>query len=418
MSSNKEVVIIGAGVIGLFCAYYLRKAGHSVTIVEKEDVGSGSSMSNAGYVCPSHIVPLAAPGMITQGLKWMLKSESPFYIRPRPDPALLAWLWRFARAGTHRHVSRAAPLLRDLSLESEHLYRLLSEEPGLDFGYQRRGLLMLYQTEHARHSAVAAAGAAVKLGISARVLSSDDLRALEPGVEYSVSGGVYYPGDGHLVPERLISSLRAHLEAQGVSIQTSAAVVEFDRRSSGIAGIRTADGEIRGDEFVLAAGAWSSALARSIGLHIPMQPGRGYSITMTQPLQRMTIPAILEEARVAVTPFARTIRFAGTMELSGFSTPPSQKRIDAILRAVPKYLRNVMPVERKETLLWHGYRPCSPDGLPYIGRFRSVGNLIAATGHAMLGTSLGPVTGKLVADLVDGTPPPIDLTLTHPERFR
>jgi D-amino-acid dehydrogenase len=418
MARKKHVVIIGGGVIGLFCAHYAREAGHEVTILEKNDIGSGSSGGNAGLVVPSHFIPLAAPGMIMQGLKWMLRPDSPFYIKPRLDPALLSWLWQYARAGTQRQVELAMPLLRDLSLASEVLYRSLEQTPGLDFAFRPQGLLMLYKTEHAREGTVEAAMTAGKLGITARILSPDELRDLQPGVAFSVMGGVYYPGDGHLEPERLMTSLRTLLDGRGVTMITGTPVTGFLRSPSRIRSVRTPQGEIGGDEFVLAAGAWSSSIARMLDMHLPMQPGRGYSITLPRVAPAMTIPAILEEARVAITPFDRSIRFAGTMELSGFTTPASQARIDAILRAVPEYYGNILSPEREKAQTWEGYRPCSPDGLPYLGRSRAHQNLIIATGHAMIGTSLGPVTGKIVSQFVDGTVPHIDMTLTNPDRYQ
>jgi D-amino-acid dehydrogenase len=418
MAQKKNIVIIGGGVVGLFSAYYLRQAGHQVTILEKNDIGSGSSGGNAGLIVPSHFIPLAAPGMVVQGLKWMLNPASPFYIKPRFDLHLLSWLVRYAQAGTAARVRAAIPVLKDLNLASMQLYRELSGSLGGEFGYRNRGLLMLYKTPHAREAAVETAEVAEKIGLRVKVLTPADLSRLQPGVEFSVIGGIYYEDDGHLEPELLIRHVRARLDAMGVSIRTGTPVLSFIGRGDTVNAAVTPAGSVEAEEFILATGAWSQEVGRTLDLHLPMQPGRGYSITLPRVSASLTLPAILEEARVAVTPFDSSIRFAGTMELSGFATPPSKRRIDAILRAVPEYYGNVVSPEREKAVVWDGYRPCSPDGMPYIGRTRSRRNLVVATGHAMIGNSLGPVTGRIVSELIDGVTPKFNLALTNPDRYR
>jgi D-amino-acid dehydrogenase len=413
----KRVIVIGGGAIGLCTAHELAAAGHEVSVLEKGEIGSGSSMHNAGLVCPSHFVPLAAPGMVRTGLRWMFKPDSPFYIKPRLDPSMGRWLWHFARSCTARHVERSAPLLRDLSNASLSLYEQMAHTEGMDFGFRQQGLLMLFRTRHGEDDALAAAALADELGVEARVVDRHGLMDLNPGVEFRASGGVYYARDAHLTPALLMESLHRNLSARGVRLLTSTTVTGFRMNGTGIASVETDTGAMAADEFVLAGGAWSPGIVRTLHLDLPIQAGKGYSVTVRTPPVALTVPCILDEARVAVTPMGSQLRFAGTMELAGLSTSLSMRRVQAIVRALPDYFGGMGQVTAETAELWEGLRPVSPDGLPYIGRFRQFRNLIAATGHAMLGISLAPVTGRLVAEIVNETPPSIDCTQLGPERF-
>jgi D-amino-acid dehydrogenase len=385
-----------------------------VTVLEVEP---GSSLHNAGLITPSHFVPLAAPGMVRLGLKWMFNPDSPFYIRPRLDAELLSWLWRFNAASTARRAEKAMPLLRDLSFASLALFEQMAALPGMAFEFAHRGLLMVFRTEHGRHGALATARHAVSIGIEARVLDAQGLAVLEPGVDFRVLGGVYYPDDAHLTPALFLASLRANLIAANVRFLTSTRVLGLETRPGSITALRTSQGAVQADEYVLAAGCWSPGIVRDIGLRLPVQPGKGYSITLQDPGIRVRIPMILEEARIAVTPMGDSLRLAGTMELSGMDPGINMRRVRAILKAAPDYLGNLHAADPGALAHWAGLRPCTPDGLPLIGRFRRFDNLIAATGHAMVGVSLAPVTGKLVAEIVGGKVPSIDMHLLRPDRY-
>ncbi len=417
MTGKKHVLVIGGGAIGLSAAHYLHLAGHEVTVVEKGEIGSGSSLHNAGLVCPSHFVPLAAPGMVSTGLRWMFKPESPFYIKPRFDPAMARWLWLFARSCTQRHMARSMPLLRDLSIASLALFDEMAGLERMNFEFRKNGLIMLFRTGHGRHAAIAAAAHAGALGVEARILDRKGLAELEPGVEFLAEGGVYYPGDAHLTPSLFMERLRTLLAGRGVRFMTSTTVIGFEQRPSGIAAVVTDRGRYSADEFILAGGAWSPGIVGRLKLDLPVQAGKGYSVTIRTATARPRIPFILDEARVAVTPMGDHLRFAGTMELAGLTTAITMRRVQAIVRALPYYLGGLGAVQVEQADIWAGLRPVSPDGLPYIGRFRRYENLIAATGHSMLGMSLAPVTGKLVAEIVDDKVPSIDLHLLRTDRF-
>jgi len=418
MAEFKHILVIGGGAVGLCAAHYLRASGCEVTIVERGMIGEGSSLHNAGLIVPSHFVPLAAPGMVMLGLRWMLRPESPFYIKPRLDPDLLTWLWQFARASTTRRTERAVHLLRDMSVASLALYEDLASAGGMEFEFRKNGLLMLFRTGHGREGSLKTAEQASRIGIEANVLDREQLRELEPGVDFKAMGGVYYPGDAHLTPALFVDRLREHLIARGVRFVGSTRVTGFVTRPSGINAVTTTGGTYAADEFVLAGGSWSPLIVRSLRLQIPMQPGKGYSVTVRNPAVRPRIPMLLEEARVAVTPLGDRLRFSGTMELAGLDSSINIRRVRALLESVPSYLGGLEPAELEQGEMWAGLRPCTPDGLPFIGRFRTYDNLIAATGHAMVGISLAPITGKLVTQIVHGLIPSIDLHLLRPDRYR
>lgn len=413
---SRRVVIIGGGVIGLSAALACAGRGHRVTVLEQDAGCRGASLGNAGMVVPSHFVPLAAPGMVSLALKWMWNPESPFYLKPRLDAGLLAWCLRFWRAATPAHVKRAAPLLRDLHLASrEEFVRLEQESDG--FGLVQRGLLMLCRTAKALDHEARTAESARALGVPARVLDARATAAADPGVTMDVAGSVLFPRDCHLDPGRFVAALERRITAAGGIIRSDVAATGLRREGRGIAAVQTSQGDVEGDDFVLAGGAWSPALARTAGLRIPMEAGKGYSLTLTSPVQLPQLCSILAEARVAVTPMGNSLRFGGTMEFSGLNRTIHPRRITGIVRAVPEYFPAFRPEHFADVPPWCGMRPCSPDGLPYLGRTAAAANLIVATGHAMMGVSLAPVTGRIVARLVDGEPPGFDLSLLSPDRF-
>jgi D-amino-acid dehydrogenase len=416
-TSRKRVIIVGGGVIGLCAAHYLRGDGAAVTVLEKGEVGSGSSSQNAGLVPPSHFIPLASPGVISQGLKWMLDPDSPFYIKPRLDPDLIRWIWKFRAASTDRQMRIAMPLLLQLARLSFSLYQDLAKLKDCEFGFQKRGLLMVFNSERGRHHCMEEAHYAHALDLEARVLDPRELAILEPDIRIQARGAVYYPGDAHLSPGRFVEALTHTLLSQGVVVKPSTQVLGFTTSSGRVSGVRTTSGTLEADDIVIAGGAWSPGLMRTVGIRLLLQAGKGYSITLRNPARKPSIPLILTEARVAVTPMAEGLRFAGTMELAGVNLSVNKRRVEAIAKAVPRYLPDFKAANIDTTNPWSGLRPCTPDGLPYIGRFSSCENLIAATGHAMIGISLAPVTGKLVSDIVAERTPSVDLTLMHPDRF-
>ena len=418
MSSSKHILIIGGGVIGLTTAYYLTRRGHRVTLVDRATPDHlGCSYGNAGMIAPSHFVPLAAPGMVALGLKWMWNPESPFYIKPRLDWDLFSWGWKFYRAANARCVARAAPLLRDLNLASRACFEELAELSGNEFGLVKKGLLALCKSEHALEEEAKMAEQARALGLPAEVLDAKQTAKLDPNVRMDICGSVYFPKDCHLTPYRFMATLKQQLGKLGAEFSWSTEVTGFTHNASRLKAVKTSQGEFSADEFVICGGSWSPVIARELQLRLPMQAGKGYSLTLPNPRQLPSICAILTEARVAATPMGSSLRFGGTMEIAGLNEEINPVRVQGIIKTVPRYYPDFSPDDFRGVRPWRGLRPCSPDGLPYVGRVRRYANLSVATGHAMLGLSLGPITGKLMGEIISDEKPSMDITLLNPERY-
>ena len=450
---SRRVVVVGAGVVGLFSALHARRAGFEVTVVDREGPERDTtSFGNAGLVVPSHVVPLAAPGAVAQGLKWMFDPESPFYVRPALDPELLAWGWRFWRASTAERARRAGPLLRDLHRAGKAGYLALAERLGNPFDLKETGVLGMCVTEEGLEDEARVVARAITLGMPARVLGKAEVEALQPGVELDIVGGVYFPEDARLDPGRLMRALQAHLVELGVTFRWGARVEGLEMNGDLIEGVRvseTGSGPAKGDaaagparpagarpagtpasqagsyrnatiaadEVVLAAGVWSGGLARALGLRLPLRAGKGYSVTLADPPQRPSTPALLSEGRVAITPLETGVRFGGTMEITGVREGVSASRMRGIVKSVLRAFPGFTAEAFADAPVWYGFRPCSPDGLPYLGRTGRARNLIVATGHAMMGVSLAPVTGRLVGELLAGERTSLPLETLSPDRY-
>jgi D-amino-acid dehydrogenase len=418
---SKHVLIVGGGIVGLCVAYYCSLKGHRVTLIERggPDRG-GCSFVNAGMLVPSHIVPLASPGMVQLGLRWMWNPESPFYVKPRLSADLLSWSWKFYRAATQAHVDRAAPVLRDMHLASRDCYQEWAALWNNEFNLTERGLLMLCNTDRGLEEETKAAEHAHRLGISAQVLTPSETAELEPNFRMAIAGSVYFSADCHLTPSRLMAVLAREVELAGVQVSYDTGVDGWRSNGDRIEAVRTnrADGEeLRADEYVVCAGIWSQNIVRELGIRIPMQAGKGYSLTMDSPASLPRICAILSEARVAVTPMGSALRFAGTMEMSGIDEGIDAARVRGIVNSVAAYYPDVTPAHLKQATVRTGLRPCSPDGLPYVGRVSRIANLSVATGHAMMGMSLGPITGKLMAEILSDEPLSCTMAGLSPDRY-
>jgi len=417
---GEHVVIVGGGVVGLCTAYYCARRGFRVTLVERNGAErDGCSYGNAGMLVASHFVPLAAPGMVALARKWMWNPASPLYVKPRLSPSLLGWGHKFWRASTPQHVRRAAPLLTELSFASHRCYDELAKLPGSEFGLVHKGLLMLCRTPHALDEESKTAEMGRALGIESRTLDAKGVAALDPGIRMEVEGGVYFPQDRHLTPQRFVAEMQNRLAGMDVEFAWNTEVAGW-RVDSGrkIRAISTKSGlEIEGDEFVLCGGSWSPSLVRGLGLKIPIEAGKGYSLTLPNPRRSPSICAILTEARLAATPMGSTLRFAGTMEIAGLDETINPVRVRSIIAAATTFYPEIPASDFEGVKPWRGLRPCSPDGLPYVGRTRRYANLSIAAGHAMMGISLGPVTGELVAGTLAGEAPPFDIAQLSPDRY-
>jgi len=382
------VIVVGGGAIGVTAAYELARRGVRTTLLERGELGGGCSSGNAGLVCPSHSAPLATPAALAEGLRALPRGGGAFSIRPRPGT--LRWLARFAAACRSERAERATAAIRSLSLASLALHAELAP---LGTGFERRGILSVYETE-ARLGAGTCA--AERCGLPARVLSPAEARTVEPALAGEIAGAVLYPDEAHVDPHRYVEAVGEAAAKAGADIQTGVEVHALDG--------------LRAKTIVLAAGAWTGRLLRGV----PVTGGKGYHVDFAPSPDDPRIPLLLQEARSAVTPLGDVLRVAGTLEIAGLDLSLASGRVDAVRRAAVR----VLGLDgREEVDVWAGLRPCTPDGLPVIGRPAARPELVLATGHAMKGVSLAPVTGRLVAELVTGEPPSHDLGPFSPDRF-
>lgn len=414
-----KVVIIGGGIIGLSSAFYLQKSGWDVTVLDKGDFSDNCSYGNCGYICPSHFIPLATPGIVKQGLKWMWNSKSPFYVQPRLDWNLINWGLKFIRSATKNHVETAAIPLRDIAIISKKEYEDWLSIPGFDFAYQHKGLLEIFQTEaggeHAKHTVEKA----LELGLSdTKLLTKEELQALEPQTRINGLGAILFNCDAHCYPNKLMQNLIAYLKLRGVKLIPNQEVINFEKANGSIKKVITADTIYEPDETIIATGSWSRQTAKLLAVKIPLMPGRGYSVTLENSPYKVNYPAVLLEGRAAITPMdGNKIRFGGTMEITSHRTPPRMNRVQGILDAVKRFYPDFDAALPPKEKIWYGYRPCSADGLPYIGRVKKYDNLTVATGHSMLGLSLGAGTGMLVDEIINGKKASMDISSFNPGRF-
>jgi D-amino-acid dehydrogenase len=414
---SKQVTIIGGGVIGLCSAYYLQKEGYEVTVIDKGDITDGTSFGNAGYVSPSHFVPLATPGIVAQGLRWMLSSSSPFYIKPRLNLDLIKWLMTFWKQANAQTVKQNVPPLHDMLQLSRELTSDIKNDIGNNFRMQEVGCLMLYKSAATEKHEIELAKEAAELHIETKILNAQEVQAMEPDVQVDVKGGILYPIDCHMHPGDFMRSLKAHLQKAGVKLQLNTTVTGFEKNGNTVTAVITNQGKFECSQLVLASGSWLPVVSEKLGVSILLQAGKGYSMTYENIQRNLRYPAILVDKRVAMTPMGADLRMGGTMEISGLNSPLLIKRAHAIYSGAKAYYPDlpveVMPKEK----IWYGLRPLTPDGLPYIGHHSKYSNLVIAGGHAMLGLSLAAATGKLVEELVAKKKTTIDVKAFRPERF-
>jgi D-amino-acid dehydrogenase len=409
-----DAVVVGAGAVGLCCACALAREGLRVLLLERKFPGAGASWGNAGLVAPSRSVPLAEPGVVRRGLRWMLDPTSPLYIPLRVDAGLVRWLWRFWRSSTTSHLRRSLPLLVRLQRWSLSLYREL-EGHGLDFGFRTAGTLAVFQSPRELASFLGKVDLLREHGVPAEVLDPDAALQREPLLRPRLAGAVSFPEDACVDPARLVECLVAYAGALGVEIRSGAAGERLWRRGKEVS-VEAGGSLLHPAAVVVAAGAWSAPLLRTVGIRIPVLPAKGYAVTLPHAALPGR-PLMLSEARVAVTPLQgpggeARIRLAGTLELGVEEDGINHRRVLAIRRSAARYL----DLDPSGGEVWAGLRPCTPDGLPVVGRPRGYRNLVVATGHGTLGISLAPVTGELVASLVAGRPVQ-ELDPLSPDRF-
>tara|TARA_R110002126_G_scaffold242961_1_gene386094 strand:- start:2304 stop:3554 length:1251 start_codon:yes stop_codon:yes gene_type:complete len=412
----KNIVIIGGGIVGLCSAYYLSKEGHQITVIDKGDITSGASFVNAGYITPSHIIPLASPGMIAKGIKMMFNSASPFYMKPRLDVEFLKWSWYFHKSSTKAKVEKAIPVIKEINLISRELFTDIRNSGDLgEFQLERKGLLMLYKTEASYLHEKEIADRASFLGLEVSELNKSELEMIEPNVNIDAEGAIHYKCDGHTTPTEIMPKMLNYLKSVGVNIRINEEVLDINTGNGVIKEVITDKNNYHPDEVILAAGSWSGEVSKKLNLKLSLQGGKGYRINVARNTG-ISMPAILMEAKMAVTPMNGFTRFAGTMEFTGNNDVVRKERVLAIANGAHSFYPDLEINSSEIKSAKTGLRPVSPDGLPYIGKSASIKNLTFATGHAMMGWSLGPATGKLVSELINDKKTCMNIAAFSPER--
>lgn len=396
-----KTIVIGGGVIGLFSAYYLAKEGEDVIVLDASNMLDGCSYGNAGMIVPSHVIPLAQPGMIAQGIKWMFNSRSPFYVRPRLSKDLLSWGRAFYKHATEKHVSNSKVALRDLSVMSKSLYQEISSlAQGIN--YAEDGLLMVFQSDKVRKEEEEAAEVARNLGLEVESLDHYGVSQLQPNCAINAIGGIHYKSDAHLDPNRLMKFLKEELSRMGVKVLNGRKVDSFVIEKDKIKSCKIASEEFEADQFVLATGSWSSEMAKQLKHQLRILPGKGYSFNVEKTEVAPAVPTILCEGKVAVTPFNDRVRFGGTLEITSTSDEKiNRNRLQGIVNTANAFYPDLKVEMPHNDDVWYGFRPCTPTGMPIIGRSSQHKNLVICTGHAMMGLSLAPASGKLVSEIVN-----------------
>lgn len=416
MASAHDVVVIGGGIIGAAAADELSRGGARVTVLDRGEPGFGCSYGNAGWVTPCFAFPLPRPGMFLKSVGWLMRPDSPLYIRPSPNPALALWLLRFMAAMNQRAMLRGLQALTALSVDSLAAYDALDRETDGGLGMTRNGLLMVSNSAAGVRGAVEEMELVARLGIAGRELDGNGVRDLEPAVTGRVAGGVYFPDEAHLEPLRAVRALLDRARAHGAEIRPNTEVFDLRRENGRLRAVRTTHGWLEADHFVLATGSWSPPMGKALGVRIPVLGGKGYALIAERFEPAPRIPMMIVERKVAVTPRSDSIRLAGTMELvDGRDHRITPRRVDAILEGARSVLSVPEKVEIRE--VWRGLRPCTPDGIPMIGAAPACPNVTVATGHQMLGLQTAPATGRLVADLVLGRKPSYDPAPFRADRF-
>lgn len=418
MQKKNHVIVVGAGVAGLATAYYLKKRGAEVTVCEKGDGTDNCSYGNAGLIAPRHVIPLASPGVISQGLRWMFKKESPFYIKPRLNKELISWSLKFRRASTAAHVEQAGPVLRDMLVRNQDLLMSLEKEEAMDFGFQKNGHLTLCETQKGLDKSAESAQIAQNLDVPAEVLTAAEVGELEPNIKMDIQGAVYYPNDAHLHPGLLMQQFKLVLEKQGVHFVLNTKITGIKEKPEGIIEVKSSDSQVfSGTDVVLCCGAWTAELTSRLKFNLPLQAGKGYSITLKKPSDLPRINMLLAEKKVAITPMVNNLRFAGTMEIVGLNRHITPAKVSALKKSILQFFPDYSIHDLENQEVWVGLRPCSADGLPYVGKINTRKNIYVCSGHSMVGMSLGFTSGEIVSQLITDGKAKLAHPMIDPNRF-
>ncbi len=411
-----RVVIVGGGHIGIACAHYLQQDGHEVTVIDQGTIGGACSKANCGFIVPSHVLPLTTPDAPAQGFLSFFQPRAAFRVKPQLRGSLVRWMWEFGRRCTHTKMLEASETLHSLLEASASQYRTLLCSPELECGWQDNGMLFVFRStkaldEFAKTDTLLTS----EYGLAARLISGEDLQDFEPALLDDLAGAYFYEDDSHLRPDALNAAWTELLKDRGVRFIEQCRVEAIERQDGEVSSLQTSQGDMSADHYVFAAGAWSSELAAGLDCEIPVEPGKGYSVTMTSPATMPTHPMLMPEQHIGVTPFDDGLRIASMMEFAGFDSSIPPFRIQQLQDSAKPYLRDPTGPVIEDT--WYGWRPMTWDSLPIIGRTANLSNALLATGHNMLGLSLAPITGQAIADLVAERPTEIPLDAVSPTRF-
>ncbi|HVU90565.1 MAG TPA: FAD-dependent oxidoreductase [Pirellulales bacterium] len=413
---HSDVLVVGGGIIGVCCARELAERGLSVTIIDQRDIGHGCSYGNAGWLTPCFALPLPMPGMLLKSLGWLTDPDSPLYIQPRLSWMLVAWLWRFMRSMKTDLMQQSVRVLVELSKQSLEAYTRWASDSQRNFGFEQKGLLIVANTTSGLEAALEELRLVSAHGVAGKPVDEHEIRQLEPAITgRGITGGVFFPDEAHVSPLATVEMVRDRCLALGVTILPRTELVSLDGDGRRIAAAATSRGTLTADSYVLATGAWSHDLARKVRVKVPVLSGKGYSLTIAPPDPAPRIPIMLIDKKVAVTPLPQHTKLAGTLELVGVDETITQRRVAAIVRGARQFL--TIPERPPVVELWRGLRPCTPDGVPIVGRPSRFDNLLLATGHQMLGLQTAPATGRLLADVMLNTTPLVDPAPFAPQRF-
>ena len=416
MNNSRSAIVIGGGLIGCSSAYYLCRFGWSVTLLERQSIGSGASHGNCGYVCPSHALPLSGPGVVAHTLSSLFRKDAPLAIPPRFDPGLWKWLLQFTGQCTSERMMHAARGRNALLASSMNLYRNVVREEAIDCEWTDHGLLLVYKSRKVFDAYKATADLLkCQFGIEAVPYHGEDVRALEPSLKSGMAGGWHFPADAHVRPDKMLAGLKRAIEHRGAVIRENLEVLSLDVDVQRITTVQTTAGPLTADVIVLATGAEAPRFSKAVGCRLPIQPGKGYSLTMSPLHNPPRIPMIFEEHHVAVTPLESAFRVGSTMEFTGYDRTLNAKRLALLRKSAAEHLEEPLPEKVEEE--WAGWRPMVYDGLPCIGRAPGATNLIVAAGNGMIGLATAPATGKLVAEIASNQTPHLDVEPYSLNRF-
>ncbi len=415
MVSNKEVIIIGGGVIGLACAHYLIDSGASVRIIEKEEVGSGASHGNCGLLCFSDVIPLCSPGTVGNEILKTMKGTSSLSVKPTLDIKRLIWLLKFASKCNASHMKKAAKEKYEILNYSIGLFDALLSLDGMDCDFEKKGMLTVFKDKKNFENYQSTNAFLDIYNMGAQKIEKNELQTIEPALSNDLAGAWLNKADWHLKPDMLMASWRKHLACKGVIIEEHCKMLDFEITGNTVVGVNTVKGNFKADAFILATGAWAPRTVKQLKLNLPVQPGKGYSITMEKPGICPSHPCVLSEKNMVVTPWKNTCRLGGTMEFSGYNDYLNPGRLTKLVSGAKAYLKE--PVGHPVIEEWAGLRPMTYDDLPIIDKSPFQENLIIATGHGMLGLTLATGTAKIVGDLVYSKEPDINIQPFGIDRF-